>query len=186
MKLILLLALATAQRVQTFSKIRISNIIQHDEGLEIKFTDLLKTSRPNKPQPAICIPFFAEKSELCTATVLLYYIEQTKPLRGENDRLLLTFKKPHRPATSQTLSRWIKRGLSLCGTDVSKFKAHSTRHAAASAALRLGVNLQTIEGTAGWSGKSDTFFRFYNRPVIAKEYFANYIKKYSNNKETDT
>ncbi|VEN52736.1 unnamed protein product, partial [Callosobruchus maculatus] len=73
--------------------------------------------------------------------------------------------KPFRQATKQTLSRWVKETLRLSGVDTSIFKAHSTRHAASSAALRLGVSIDTILQTAGWSEKSSVFANFYNRPL---------------------
>lgn len=73
------------------------------------------------------------------------------------DLLLLTIKKPHKSATTQTISRWIKKGLNAAGVDVSKFSAQSTRHASTSAALRLGVNINTIKESADWSVKTDTF-----------------------------
>ncbi|CAB0029658.1 unnamed protein product [Trichogramma brassicae] len=54
------------------------------------------------------------------------------------------------------------------GCDLHIFKscraAHSTRHAANSAAKRLGVNIYSILQTAGWSNAS-TFAKFYDRPL---------------------
>lgn len=179
LKMILLLALCSAHRVQTFSKIRISNVLICEEGIDIKFSDLLKTSGPRKPQPHLKFPFFRENSDLCLASVIIYYINSTKSIRGNEDFLILTIKKPHRPATTQTLSRWIKKGLSNSGIDVKKFKAHSTRSAASSAALRVGTSTDTIRKAAGWSHKSQTFNKFYNKPLCSNDFFANYIKKLS-------
>lgn len=42
-RMVLLLALCSAQRAQTFSKIRLSNIRNNKEGIEIIFSDILKT-----------------------------------------------------------------------------------------------------------------------------------------------
>ncbi|VEN56293.1 unnamed protein product, partial [Callosobruchus maculatus] len=91
----------------------------------------------------------------------------TRPKRSREDSyLLITYKKPYHVASSQTLSRWIKKALQNSGIDISKFKGHSTRHAAVSAANRQGVSIETIRNAAGWTGKSDMFARFYNRPVL--------------------
>ncbi|CAB0029864.1 unnamed protein product [Trichogramma brassicae] len=46
-----------------------------------------------------------------------------------------------------------------------RIATHSTRHAANSAAKRLGVNIDSILQTAGWSNAS-TFAKFYDRPVV--------------------
>lgn len=52
------------------------------------------------------------------------------------------------------------------------FSAHSTRHAATSAAYVKGISLETIRRTAGWSQGSQMFARVYNRPIETKEEFA--------------
>jgi hypothetical protein len=44
--------------------------------------------------------------------------------------------------------------LRLAGIDTSIFKAHSTRSASTSAATKLGVPLQDIMSSAGWSSNS--------------------------------
>lgn len=177
LKMVLLLALCTAHRVQTFSKIKISNIKIYKEGIEIGFPDIvLKTSGPKKAQPKFMFPFFHENPQYCISLTITKYLDITKKLRGTEDTLILTTKKPHKPATSQTISRWIKKGLHNSGID-EKFKGHSTRHAASSAALRAGVSIENIRKAASWSEKSKTFNTFYNRPLRAHDFFSNYIKK---------
>ncbi|VEN62193.1 unnamed protein product [Callosobruchus maculatus] len=175
-KLTLLLALCTAQRVQTLSKIRLPNIRSTEQGVKVTITDLIKTSAPKKMQPELTFPFFKEKPELCAATALLYYVDRTKTIRGDEELLILTTKKPHHPASTQSLSRWIKEGLKWSGINTDKFKGHSTRHAATSAALRAGSSIESIRNAAGWTQKSNTFCKFYNRPVPGNErIFADYI-----------
>ena len=48
------------------------------------------------------------------------------------------------------------------GVDMGIFKTHSTRSASTSAASHLGVNIQTIMKTAGWTN-ANTFAKFYNK-----------------------
>ncbi|KAH9635903.1 hypothetical protein HF086_002463 [Spodoptera exigua] len=55
--------------------------------------------------------------------------------------------------------------LNEAGIDTSVFTAHSTRHASTSAASRAGLGIDLIRRTAGWSGTSSTFAKFYNRPI---------------------
>lgn len=164
-KTITLLALSTAQRVQTLSKIKISNVQNCSQRLIIKIPDILKTSRPGYQQPTIHLPFFIEKPTICPATTLLCYIECTSSLRSSDD-LFIGIRKPFKSVGTQTLSRWIKRTLGECGVDTSVFSAHSTRHAASSHAHSLGVSLDTIRKTAGWSRNSTTFAKFYHRAII--------------------
>jgi integrase len=164
-KFITLVALTTAHRMQTFSKISIDNIAVLDSQITVKIPELVKSSRVGHLQPLLVLPFFNEKPEICPAKTLIAYLNKTSQLRGGVKQLFLSFRKPYRAVSTQTLSRWVRSTLESSGIDVEIFKSHSTRHASTSAALRLGVSLDVIKRTAGWSGSSNTFFRFYNRNV---------------------
>lgn len=176
-KLVTLLALITAQRVQTISLIRIRNIRAFESGFEIKITDCIKTSLTMEKQPCLKIPYYTASANLCVASTLNEYLIRTAAMRDNNreDFLFLTFRKPHRRASVQSLSRWIKSTLSLGGIDTDVFKSHSTRHAATSAANRQGISIDNIRRTAGWSKGSATFAKFYNRPLQDDTCFANCI-----------
>lgn len=178
-KLIVLLALATGQRVQTLSLININNIEHKNHKIYIKIPEKIKTSSCNSLQPFLILPFFEANPGICPARTLLDYLKLTKDLRFNNTYLFLSFKKPHREVSTQTLSRWIKTTLADCGIDTTIFTAHSTRHAATSAAQNAGANIDTIRKSAGWSDRSKAFARFYNRPIIAKkdDCFAKFVYK---------
>lgn len=164
-KLITLMALLTAHRVQTLSKINIKNIEISTSKVTIKIPDFLKTTRLGYLQPMLVLPFFDEKPEICPGKTLITYLQKTSSFRKDIDSLFISSRKPHRAVGSQTLSRWIKDTLRDSGIDVNTFTAHSTRHASTSAAYSLGVSLDQIRRTAGWSGSSHTFYRFYNRTI---------------------
>ena len=82
----------------------------------------------------------------------------------KDNKLFIGVRKPHRAASAQTISRWIKDCLVQCGLG-GEFTAHSTRHAATSAAFQKGIDISVIKNTAGWSEYSRVFARFYNRPI---------------------
>ncbi|CAH1380822.1 unnamed protein product, partial [Tenebrio molitor] len=124
-KLTTLLVLATGQRLQTISLIRLSGLQESKSGLRIFI-------------------------KLCVATTIVHYVNITASMRQEEDFLFLTTTKPHSAASKQTISRW----------------PHSTRHASTSSAHRLGISIDQIKQCAGWSPNSETFARFYNRPVV--------------------
>lgn len=174
-KLVTLLALITAQRVQTLSKISIDNIVILDKAIQIKIVDRIKTSGRNKNQPLLHIPKFDDQPAICVAATLTSYLKRTKSIRQENKKLFITFKKPYHEASSQTISRWIKDTLHESGINTDVFTAHSTRHASTSAAARGGVNIETIRKTAGWSEKSTVFARFYNRPLAKSADFVSAV-----------
>ncbi|CAH0723354.1 unnamed protein product, partial [Brenthis ino] len=144
-KLVMLLALCTAHRLQTFSLIKINNIKCFASVIKIYIIDIIKTSRPGKDQPILSLPFFLENPSICPAKTLQEYIAKTINLRPSNvENLLITFKRPHKAATAQTIGRWLKHTMGECGVDVAVFSAHSTRHAATSAAHSSGVSIDVI------------------------------------------
>lgn len=174
-KLATLLALVTAHRIQTLQLILISNIEISEDWVCIKVPDFIKTSGPNRFQPYLKFPFFREKPKLCAASALISYLNETKAIRPLNvNNLFITTTKPHKEASRQTISRWIKFTLSKSGIDTSVFRAQSTRHASTSAAARKGMSVETIREAAGWSATSQVFARFYNRP-LTKPNFATAI-----------
>ena len=177
-KLISLLALVTAHRMQTFSLIEIENIDVKRDALHIKIPKRIKTTGRNKKQPTLVLPFYRDNEKICPATALQSYIEKTKDKRGDENFLFLTSKKPHKAATAATLGRWVKDILSKSGLNTNIFTAHSTRHASTSTASRKGINIDTIRMTAGWTQNSNTFAIFYNRDIsVSKNVFANAIIK---------
>lgn len=163
-KLTMLLALGSAFRIQSLSLIKLNNISSSNQGVEIKISDLIKTSRPGAAQPCASFHFY-KKESLCVARTILHYVSVTKKLRGKSNQLLISYQKPHKEVSRETIGRWIKFMLRESGID-EKFTAHSTRHAATSKALLKGISINKIKEVAGWSENSDVFLRFYNRPVI--------------------
>lgn len=169
LKLVTLLALVTAQRMQTLASIDIQNIEKSTGLIEIKIPARLKTSKINKAQPVLSIPFYIENKCICAASALETYLNETKDLRGRETRLFVALKKPHNGVSTQTLSRWIKKTLMESGVDTDAFDAYSTRHASTSSAKRSGVNIDAIRKAAGWTERSSTFARFYDRRVVTSK-----------------
>lgn len=170
-KLVTLLALSTGQRVQTLSLIDVRNITFNETGASITIDSIIKTTAPNRKNPKLVIPYFTTKQSICPAKTLHTYINMMNAFRSlpNTEKLILTSKKPNHNASAQSISRWIKGVLSDSGVDVTVYSAHSTRHAATSAARRAGVSLDLIKRTAGWSGGSICFAKFYNLPLADSE-----------------
>lgn len=174
-KTAMLLALCTAHRAQTLTCIKINNILNSTDKIEIKIPDLIKTSGPGRFQPFMVFSSFNEKPELCLVKALRKYLEVTEKIRGNIQQLFITTKKPYKAINSQTFDHWIKSVLKESKIDTSIFSAHLTRHASTSKAFSKGVNLTTIKRTAGWSENSQVFAKFYNRPIRSVENYANIV-----------
>lgn len=168
-KLIILLALITGQRMQTFSLINIDDIKETNDCIEIRIPKRIKTSGIRRTQPLLIIPFFNEEPVLCVASVLKLYLEKTSEFRGNTKELFISLKRPFKAVGAQTLSHWVKNVLKVCNIDTSIFSGYSTRHAATSAAKRNGLDIEVIKKTAGWTIKSNTFVKFYNLPLVSNK-----------------
>jgi hypothetical protein len=104
-KLVVLLAICTAQRVQTLSLIKIENITFSPTGAKIIISDIIKTSAPGREQPILILPFFSENINICPATTLKDYIAVTENKRNQNiGKLLLTHKPPHTDVCEVSIS----------------------------------------------------------------------------------
>lgn len=166
-KLSCLIALISAHRLQTLHLIQVENIIFSEYGAKIYIPDPIKTSGVGRYQPLLDIPFFKENPLICPALTLLEYIHKTAGIRSENNLnfLFITSKKPYSRATKATIARWITGTLKTAGLDIGMFNAHSTRHSSTSAAFKAGVSIDLIRKTAGWTIKSETFAKYYHRPI---------------------
>lgn len=171
-KAVTLIAISTGHRIQTISLIMINNIVQNVNQLQINIPDCIKTTAPGRYQPNLIIPFFQDEPKICPAKTLIDYMHRTKDHRSDVKNIFITYKKPYKKATVSTISRWIKDTLKNSGININIFTAYSTRHASTSAAAKKGVNIDEIRRTAGWTSQSQTFAKFYNRPIINQPNFA--------------
>ena len=131
----------------------------------------VKESAPGrKVQPVLPLPLFKAKPSLCVASALRY-LDRTKTLR-KSSRLFITCVNPHKLASRDTISRWVKTVMTNEELDTGMFSHHDTR--AASTITRKSARsqkpLNTILRAAGWSNSS-TFTKFYKMPVTNNEQF---------------
>ena len=109
-------------------------------------------------------PAFLANTTPCPVRTLDKYLDKTKQLRENENRLFISFIKPHKAVTSSSIARWLRTILEEIGIDSSIFGAHSTCGASASAAARGGVTLEEILKAANWSSES-VFQRFYHKEM---------------------
>lgn len=162
LNLTMLLALVTAQRTQTLSKLDTSCMQETTTGITFTIWDTLKTTRPGKHLVPIEIRSFTPDSHLCLVTYIKHYITKTHLLCSD-PRLLISYTKPHKPVTNSTVARWIRSTLQDAGIGVSIFLAHSSQ-TAASYSLNTQLPLADIRKVGGWSN-ARTFAEHYNKPI---------------------
>ena len=165
LKLVMLLSLVTTQRGQSIHMLDISGMNLTESSCTFLLLEHIKTSRPGNPGPSITFSRFTPDAEICPINTLTAYLQRTEGVRHDNTRLLLSYVKPFKPVSRDTISRWMKMVLHEAGIDVNMFKPHSTRAASCSKANAKSVPVESIMKAAGWSSEN-TFRRFYNKPII--------------------
>lgn len=99
------------------------------------------------------------------------YLARTEKLRSmvdqENGKLLVSFIKPHKNVTKDTIARWIRTVLHMSGVNTEKYSAGSVRPAAASKAKAMAVPITHIMAKAGWSREA-TFAKYYDKQIVSE------------------
>lgn len=164
-KLATLLSLCSPQRCSELVQLSLDFMLLAGNQCVFTVPGMTKTRRLGAPL-SFTLEAFPDDSLVCPFVCLRAFLAATDVVRGDERRLFISFRKPHRGVCSATAARWLLSSLSLSGIDTSIFKAHSIRGASASSAKASGVSPKQIMEAAHWSDKSDTFFRFYNRPLL--------------------
>lgn len=164
LKLTMLLALLSGQRCQTLHALNMKDMFITENKVEFVISDLLKTTKPGKPRTKLEFQSYDKDPSLCVVRYLSEYLNRTSDKR-KDQKLLISYQKPHKAISKDTVGRWLKMVLKCAGIDTAIFGAHSTRAASTSAAEAHKVPITTIMEGAGWSSEN-TFMKFYKKPIM--------------------
>ncbi len=108
----------------------------------------------------------AEDRFWCPVRALKYYLDKTDSLREGSDCIFLTHAFPYKPASKQTIARWLTQVIKDAKAlleDV-RISAHSVRAMSASWAYHKGLSINEICDAVSWKSRS-TFTECYFRDV---------------------
>jgi len=132
-KIVTLMTILSGQCCQTIHVLTTRNMKVSNNKVMFIVNDLLKTTKSGKECTKLEYLSFDEDPQICVVRYLSEYLERTKEMRHDHQKLLVSYQKPHRPVSKDTVSRWLKHELKLAGIDTSTFGAHSRRAASTSA-----------------------------------------------------
>ncbi len=161
LKLVMLLLLLSGQRRQTIYLLSLDGLNITEDTMLLEH---IKTSKPGGMATILTFKKYTENQSICPLLTFKEYLVRTKPLRKEEKKLFISFQKPHKAVLRDTISRWVKMGLSAAGIDTTVFTPHSTRAASTSKAKARSVSMDVIMSLAGWS-KATIFQWFYNKEI---------------------
>lgn len=107
---------------------------------------------------------YPDDKRICVWDYLKEYLTKTKPFRKEVTQLLISYAKPFKPVTKDTIARWVRNVLKQSGIDVKKYSPHSSRAASTSHCKAKGLTLTEIMKTTRWSN-ARTFAQYYDKPL---------------------
>jgi hypothetical protein len=118
-KLVMLCALITGQRCQSLHLMSLDSLVKHSSAYQFVINKLVKQSAPGKKQPVLVIPKFPEDQRLCIFSVLKEYLARAKALRSQKSQLFISFIRPHKKVSKDTMGRWIKHIMKCAGIAIS-------------------------------------------------------------------
>lgn len=101
-KLVMLIALVSAQREQTIHLLNIKNMTKTQSSYSFTITELTKTKKPGHKADIITLMAFTPEIRLCVYHCLEEYIQRTEKLRSDDGQLFISF-------TSHTTKSVVKR-----------------------------------------------------------------------------
>jgi hypothetical protein len=116
--------------------------VPFEEGSAVVFLSKPRKSQHQGPLSPIIISRCPDK-DVCSV-ILGSYIFVTEPMRSPSDRLMVSNIAPYRPVSATTIASLIKSYMERAGVDTNVFSAHSTRGAAASKVVALGVTIDSV------------------------------------------
>lgn len=169
-KLVMLMALTQAARVQTLHLLIKKGIRIEQDSILVQLRGHIKQCRPTFNVRSIKFQAYPRDESLCVCVTLQHYLARTEELRRgfsqEDDGLLLSYVRPHKSVTKDTIARWVKAMLRRSGVDTTKFTAGSVRSAAVSKAKAMSIPIASIMAKAGWTQES-TFAKFYDKHIVS-------------------
>ena len=161
-KTCMLLALASAKRPSSLTLLSTKPGFCELSQDKVRFqpVDLEKTEGLSHCSPPLVLSAFTEDPRLCPVHYLRGYLRRTKDLRT-SDRLFVALTAPHGAVSVSSVTRWLKKTISLSGQDGS---GGSTRSASGSQAIMNGASLKAVLDAGDWA-RASTFKKFYYKPT---------------------
>ena len=163
-KLSMLLLLLGAQRVNTIYNFTVDRMVVTDTAATFAPDSVLKHSRKGRKLDTFVYRAYNANKKLCVLDCINEYLNRrASKVKDDTNKLLVTYGKPYKGSSPDTIRRWIKDLFTTC--KIFDFSAHSCRSASTSKAAKLGMDMDDIVSKACWK-KETTFQRFYNKEII--------------------
>ena len=122
-KLTVQLLILSEQRKKNLLAIDIDNVKIYEDKLIILPNSSLKHTKPSRPLHATVYHKYNRNPKLSVVECAKLYIEiRNELVPSEIKQFLVTYEKPHKAASDDTISRWNKNTISSAGINIAVFK----------------------------------------------------------------
>ncbi|XP_068731221.1 uncharacterized protein [Montipora capricornis] len=105
-KLVMLVALVSAQRMQSIHLLDLQLMKTGTDMVEFAFPTHIRQSRPGYKTPSLQLKAYPADPGLCVVTHLREYLVRTQELRGSESKLLISYVRRHHAVSKDTIARW--------------------------------------------------------------------------------
>jgi site-specific recombinase XerD len=119
LKLVMITLLTSGQRGQTVHLMSLNDMQMLQDRCRIHIIEHTKTSKPGLSAPLIIVikQYLANEKICPLISTLRDYLARTNPLRCGENKLFISYQRPYKTVTRQTISRWVKVVMNDAGID---------------------------------------------------------------------
>ena len=138
-KTVMFFMILGARRKQALFTITVDNIIIEENKIVFLPNKTLKHSNIHRPLEPLIYQGYPLNEKLCIVNAIQCYLGMQENLvHATTKEFFSTCGKPHQPASSDKISRWIKDELGMAGINTNAYKPHSCWSALTSTARDNG------------------------------------------------
>ena len=165
-KTVVLFMILVACRKQDLFTITVDNIVVEENKIVFLPNKTLKHRNTGKPLEPLIYHIYTANNKLYIVNCVNSYLGVREKIVDANvTEFIITYGKPHKPASWDTMSRWIKDELGKVGINTNVYTTHSCRAASTSKAMDNGVSPTKIQNRGCWKNEN-TFRTFYSKDII--------------------
>jgi hypothetical protein len=133
------------------------------------FTKTCEAKSSRVHTPSIVLHAFPADETLCVFSHLRTYINQTKPLRGNETKLFISYMKPHHRISRDTIFWWTRQTMTNSGVDAQILNRTVSDLLLLQRLKKPRFLFRTSSiRQAGWSS-SPTYDKFYHKHIVSNE-----------------
>ena len=105
LKLVILMSLLSAQRGQTIHYLSLEDMVTSETSVTFVVSKPLKQSKPGSKPTVVEFVAYLDNPNICVVTTLKAYLDRTSALRRGAQQLFVSYFKPFKPVSRDTISR---------------------------------------------------------------------------------